>query len=310
MKKIFLYVALSSLLLGACSDDSENLNINTKGVELTIQASIANPSDTRTAYERLESGMNVDWEATEKLLVVSFNESGITAVDDFTSTGEAGRKEASFSGTWNGKAGDKVICLYPADKSMFSATIGSTSIAFTYAEHSPFKNIVTLKNWDVMIGDVTIDGDNSSVLLSRKTAVLDFAFSGAHAWDYDWLYHVQQMGVSAYSGSNPVLFANAGTIATTTSTYTGEIVASSYQPDYRKAFDVNLTNEGVYHYYYPVVANGTLNAGDEIRFNYYVSERSGYSSTDKYSNSKTKTLKSSFTITPGKIYKVGEVGLY
>lgn len=311
MKKIFFYVALISLFLGACSDESEELNINKKGVELTIQASIGNPSASRTSYVREASGMTVDWEATEDLLVVSFDESGITAVDHFTSTGEAGREKAAFSGEWNGKAGDKVICLYPYNSSMFSATVGNTSIAFTYAEHSPFKNIATLKNWDVMIGDVTMNGTDASVKLSRKTAVLDFAFSGgAYLYDDDYTYQIQKMGVSAYSGSNPVLFVNAGSIATTLSTYTGEIVASSYQPNnYRPNLDTQIDRSGIYHYYFPVVANGTLNTGDQIIFNYYVNERFPPASSEKHNSDITKTLKSSFTITPGKIYKVGEVGL-
>lgn len=309
MKKIFFYVALISLFLGACSDESEELNINKKGVELTIQASIGNPSASRTSYVREASGMTVDWEATEELLVVSFNESGITAVDHFTSTGEAGRKKAAFSGTWNGNAGDKVICLYPASTSIFSATVGNPSIAFTYAAHSPFKDISILKNWDVMIGDVTMNGTDASVKLSRKTAVLDLAFSGAADYEYGvYARYLQHIGVSAYSGSNPVLFTNAGSIATTTSTYTGDIVASSFQGSYKSNL-AQISKSGVSHYYYPVVANGTLQAGDKIRFDYEQKEYSGIKWDSWWSGTVEKTLKSSFTITPGKIYKVGEVGL-
>lgn len=309
MKKIFFYVALISLFLGACSDESEELNINKKGVELTIQASIGNPSASRTSYVREESGMTVDWEATESLLVVSFDESGITAVDHFTSTGEAGREKAAFSGTWNGNAGDKVICLYPYNSSMFSATVGNTSIAFTYAAHAPLKNVSDLKNWDVMIGDVTMSGTDASVKLSRKTAVLDLAFSGAVDYEYGvYGRYLRYIGVSAYSGSNPVLFTNAGSIATTTSTYTGDIVASSFQGLYKSNLaQISKTDDS--HYYYPVVANGTLQAGDIIRFDYEIREYSGSSWYDWYSDKVEKTLKSSFTITPGKIYKVGEVGL-
>lgn len=309
MKKIFFYVALISLFLGACSDESEELNINKKGVELTIQASIGNPSASRTSYVREASGMTVDWEATESLLVVSFDESGITAVDHFTSTGEAGREKAAFSGEWNGKAGDKVICLYPDNTSIFSATIGNPSIAFTYAAHAPLKNVSDLKNWDVMIGDVTMNGTDASVKLSRKTAVLDLAFSGAADYEYGvYARYLQHIGVSAYSGSNPVLFTNAGSIATTTSTYTGDIVASSFQGSYKSNL-AQISKSGVSHYYYPVVANGTLQAGDKIRFDYEQKEYSGIKWDSWWSGTVEKTLKSSFTITPGKIYKVGEVGL-
>lgn len=296
-------------MLCACSEEAEQIVSAKKGVELTMSATIGKHAETRTTYTRETVGMTVDWEAEEAITLVSFDETRITAIDNFTSSGDAGREKAEFTGTWNGNVGDKVICLYPAvstsaGAAMFSAIVGDSSIAFTYPAHSPFVNLATLKNWDVMIGNVNISGSEASVVLSRKIAVLEFNFTGGYRDSPDYFY-IEQIGVSAYSGSDAALFVNQGSIATTISTYTGEITPSSYQDTYYLPLDVRITNSGTY--YHPVVANGTLNAGDIINLSCYHVEKWGWNTAERYPNSASMTLTAPFTVASGNVYKMGTV---
>lgn len=309
MKK-FLYMIIASSMLCACSEEAEQIVSAKKGVELTMSATIGKPAETRTTYTRETVGMTVDWEAEESITLVSFDETGITAIDNFTSSGEAGREKAEFTGTWNGNAGDKVICLYPALSDgysrFFNMSVCSTSISFTYPAHCPYNRLEKLKDWDVMIGDVSISGSDASVTLNRKIAVLECQFHGAYKASPEY-YYIEGIGIYATSGSTPTLFVNSGSIATTKSTYTGEIVASTYQDSYYSLFeDVKMVRDEVYTYYYPVIANGRLNAGDVLnfrRYDYfkYSSDRPIYTE-DVFS----KTLAAPFTITPGYVYKMGE----
>lgn len=311
MKKIF-YTSIASLLFCACSNEVEQIESAKKGVELTMSATIGKSAETRTTYTRETVGMTVDWEAEEAITLISFDDSGITAIDNFSSSGDAGREKAEFTGTWNGNAGDKVICLYPAlsttaGASMYSATVRDASIAFTYPAHSPFRKLATLKNWDVMIGDVNISGSDASVSLNRQIALLEFYFTGGF-YDSPDLFYIEQIGVSAASGSSPALFVKQGSIATTKSTYTGDITPSSFQEPYYLPLDVQITNSGTY--FHPVVANGTLNEGDVIHFNCYHKEKWGWAGTsERYENSTSKTLAAPFTITPGNVYKFPEVNV-
>ena len=316
MKKI-LFMIIASSMLCACSEEAEQIVSAKKGVELTMSATIGKPAETRTTYTRETVGMTVDWEAEEKITLVSFDETGITAIDNFTSSGTAGREKAEFTGIWNGKAGDKVICLYPAlsptaETTLFAnVTAGSTSINVNFPEHQLTTDISKIKNWDIMIGSVSISGGTAHVTLDKKTAVLEFVLSGGYPYDDGYGRYINAVGVSAYSGTTPTLFAKTASLAVTKSTYTGDIVpATYYQDNYQQNLDPQLKADNV-SYYFPVLADGTLNAGDEIKLFYYFTQRDGTSNPWDHmrNNYKIKSLTSSFTVTPGNIYKITGVGL-
>lgn len=318
MKKIF-YTAIASLLLCACSNEVEPIENAKKGVELTMSATIGKSAETRTTYTRETVGMTVDWEAEEAITLVSFDDSGITAVDNFTSSGAAGREKAEFTGTWNGNAGDKVICLYPAlstsaGTTLFgSVTAESTSIDVNFPEHALTTNISNIKNWDIMIGSVSINEGTAHVTLDKKTAVLEFVLSGGYPYVYgEYSKYIIKVGVSAYSGTTPTLFAKTASLAVTKSTYTGDIVpATYYQDNYKQNLDPQLTTSNG-TYYFPVLADGTLSAGDQIRLYYDYKENSGAPSSSWENipnNHENKTLSAPFTVTPGNIYKITGVVL-
>lgn len=316
MKKIF-YTTIATLFFCACTNEVEQVESVKKGVELTMSATINKSAESRTTYTRQTSGMTVDWEADEDITLVSFGESGITAVDNFTSSGTAGREKAEFTGTWNGNPGDKVICLYPALSTTAGTTLfanvtaESTSINVNFPEHQLTTDISKIKNWDIMIGSVSISGGTAHVTLDKKTAVLEFVLSGGYPYDDGYGRYINAVGVSAYSGTTPTLFAKTASLAVTKSTYTGDIVpATYYQDNYQQNLDPQLKADNV-SYYFPVLADGTLNAGDEIKLFYYFTQRDGTSNPWDHmrNNYNNKTLSASFTVTPGKIYKINGIEL-
>lgn len=316
MKKIF-YTTIATLFFCACTNEVEQVESVKKGVELTMSATINKSAESRTTYTRQTTGMTVEWEAEEAITLVSFDESGITAIDNFTSSGTAGREKAEFTGTWNGNAGDKVICLYPAlstsaGTTLFgSVTAESTSIDVSFPEHPLTTNISNIKNWDIMIGSVSINEGTAHVTLDKKTAVLEFVLSGGYPYDSSDRTgrYINAVGVSAYSGTTPTLLAKTASLAVTKSTYTGVIVPTTYyQDNYQQNLDPQLKANNV-SYYFPVLADGTLSAGDQIKLYYYFQQRDGGSWEHMYNNYNNKSLTSSFTITPGNIYKITGIWL-
>lgn len=315
-KSVFATIAAIAVLL-VCSCQKNEPENKVHGVRLTIEATMEKAIETKTTYAEVgtPAAISVEWEATEAITVVSLGEDGITAVDEFTYSGAAG-KTASFTGTWNGQAGDKVICLYPAITTKAGAalysnvTVGSSTIDFTYPAHAPVSQIADLKDWDVMVGTVSISGSTASASLKRQIAVFRIGFSGGY-FDSPDFHYVDQIGIYALSSTNsPVLFAKAGTIAATKSTFTGSIVPTAYQEEYCLTISPGLTKEGTFVYYYPVFADGTLNAGDMIQVKTYERERWGYGSTDRYNDYVSRTLKSQIAIRPGYVYTIPEIGLW
>lgn len=290
------------------------------GVELTISANIAEPAGTKTTYtysphvgEGTGAGtIATDWEATEKITVVSIGDAGITAVDEFTSTGAAGRTKAEFTGTWNGNEGDKVICLYPAISvaSRYSGVApGLTSISVSFPAHAPSYDINSIKDYDLMIGDVSISGTNASVDMCRKISVIKLGFScpSCYKWDSANYCYRTQFGISIESSGHVMkLLASHGTIASTKSTYTGTIVPDTYYSENRS--NITYVDEsGPHTYYIPILAEGSLEVGDIITFYTHETSRSGYGMPDNFDTSTSKTGPSTLPIAPGFVYAINGV---
>ena len=182
MKRILTIIAMmacAAVLMNSCQTSSLEVK---EGVPLTIQASVTPPAGTKTFYEYTDDKtLEGFWKSEESITVVSFGENGITAIDTFTSVGERGRKKAKFSGTWNGREGDKVICLYPAvdtdaGKEIFdgvwkgSPTIYMRELSLDYiaVQHDDIDYVSAV---DLMLGEVSISGDFAQVYLEHQFAV-------------------------------------------------------------------------------------------------------------------------------------------
>ena len=320
MKRTSIIFALALAALVSCQ--KENTASPQKGVELTISAEVAAPAGTKTTYSYTASSIgqagtiSTAWEATEYITVVSIGASGITAVDEFTSTGEAGRAKAEFTGTWNGNAGDKVICLYPAltnngvavasaNQRFSGVAVGSTSISVNCPAHAPSQDISTIKNYDIMIGDVSISGTAASVTMQRKISVIRLGVSGAIPYEYGvYARYLQKLGIAARSSSGSAkLFASSGTIAATSSTWTGEIVPDAYYSNNWNNI-TQITKDGIFYHYIPVLANGSLDAGDILSICFTDKEYSGTDWYDPYNQTEAKTLESGLSFSPGYVYAI------
>lgn len=317
MKKLSIIFAAALAVFASCQKESPTAT--KKGVELTISTTIAKPV-TKTSYEYTAhqgegtgaGTIAVSWEATEHITVVSIGESGITAVDDFISTGEAGREKAEFTGTWKGNEGDKVICLYPPISSgRFSGVEKeSTSITINFVNPAPSTNINSLKNYDIMIGNVTISGATAHVTLKRQISVLKFGVSGGF-FPYDYEIGAKllvNMGFSARtSGGVAKLFVSNASLAATKSTYTGIMSINSYMTNNKPSIASQTSSYETY--YLPILVDGSLENGDKLRIDYSTKERDPGDPYYTYSFNCEKTITSSLSFEPGYVYAINGISL-
>ena len=181
MKRIIsIIIMTASVAMSSCQISTPDVK---KGVPMTIQASVVAPTSTKTIYEYDIDSKTIEgyWDSYEAITVVSFGQNGITAIDEFVSTGETGRKKAEFSGCWTGNEGDKIICLYPsvesyAGNSIFdgvrygSPTIYMRSLS-TASGALQHDDTGSISDVDLMLGEVTLSGDVASVNLEHQFAV-------------------------------------------------------------------------------------------------------------------------------------------
>lgn len=316
MKRIAILLASSLVITVSCQ--KEGPITSDKGINLSVSAQVAYPAGTKTTYAyssgTLAGTIATSWEATEYITLVSFGASGITAVDEFCSTGEAGRAKAEFTGTWTGNAGDKVICLYPALTQNGAAaagaqrysgvTVGSTSIGVSFPAHTPSQDISPIKDYDLMIGDVAINGTTASVTLQRKISVIRLGISGA-SYEYGvYGKYILKLGIAARSsGGDAKLFASSGTIAATTASWTGVIVPSAYYGINRNTI-TQLTKEGTFYYYIPVLVDGSLEAGDILSVCYTEKEYTGTQWYAPNDQTEEKAIESTLDFSPGYVYAI------
>ena len=286
MKKIIFVLCLALLAAAACKKETPAPEAK-EGIPMTISASIA-PPPTRTVYtyNGISHAVAVNWEADEKLTVVSIGDAGITSVDEFTSTGEAGRDNAVFSGSYTGAEGDKVICLYPAisvSPSLYSGVeAGSTQIILNspntvmtslanYPLDAEGYSAPVLKNCDAMIGDMTLSGGSASVVLRRQIVVFQFSFddlSGGLMNESTDKENINKLNIAILEtdSSNATTLATQCTLAATKSAYTGEFVRSAYGP---VAFSCSVTpTTGPVKFFAPVLIDGDLLAGTTLNLSF------------------------------------------
>ena len=286
--------SMAIILFASSACNKEQLPAGRTGRPLTIDATVA--AQTKTAYEYDTDGgtMAVSWNADETISVISFNDSGITAIDDFTSSGEQGRDKAEFSGTWTGNPGDRVICLYPAlsttpgSRLFGTVSVGDTSIPLnnlpnslgTLVKETPS----SLANADVMVGDVVISEGTASVTLVRQICVFRLTVTCATtAWYDDYYERVSTVKISVDNGGTPAVVATGGALAVTEDTYTGSFVPTAYGTvkytlnDFYSS-DLTTRNEQTptQVFYAPIFFSGDLEVGYTVNFLYGGRSKEGW----------------------------------
>ncbi len=284
-------MALVLLAFNAC--DNEQLPARREGTPLTISATVGAQTKTAYSYDPESKVMEVSWQEEESISVISFDESGITAIDNFTSTGEEGRDKADFTGTWTGNPGDRVICLYPAlstsagSKLFGTVSEGDTSIPLNNLTNS-LRTLVketpsSLANADVMVGDVVISEGTASVNLVRQICVFRLTVTCAStAWYDDYYERVSTVKISVDNGGTPAVIATGGMLEVTEDTYTGSFFPTAYgtiKYTLNDFYSSDLNTSGgpkTQVFYAPIFSDGDLEEGYTLRFHYGGRSREGW----------------------------------
>ena len=322
---ILSIVLLASAILAFSACNKEQLPDKPAGIPLTISATVGAQTKTAYSYEQESGVMDVTWREEESISVISFDESGITAIDNFTSTGEEGRDKADFTGTWTGHPGDRVISLYPAlSTSAGSKLFGPVSEGDSFISlNSLTSSVGTIKNGDpsslagadVMVGDVVISESSAHVNLVRQICVFRLTVTcSTTAWYDDYYERVSTVKISVDNGGSPAVIATAGILDITTDTYTGSFVPTAYGTvkytlnDFYSSDLTTSKGPTTQVFYAPIFFDGDLEEGYTLRFHYGGRAKEGWGAS--WENVETfgggcvqnKSVTEKGTLEKGKIY--------
>ena len=206
MKKFSLLLALVAVAFTSCLKDNVNPD-NNKFAEISLTASI--DGLTRSAYTDGTDGINMTWDAEEKISIVKCEVNGgkIVGVYNLSSTGTAGRENAVFTGTvdMSGSASYKYFAVYPAvegsgtswgnygkfpngnttgndpiNQMNFAESIGYTTFitsTFTDTPQDMSNPLNHLKQYDLMYGTVTMNGSTANTTLTKYTSIFKFVLT-------------------------------------------------------------------------------------------------------------------------------------
>ena len=195
-------MTMVAALFGCAKDnDKNNLPNNTDGEPVSLQVSLAD-TQTKTIFDyRNGEGFKVTWDENEVISLLSYNSMGLLqSVDNLTSTGAAGRSEATFKGTYSKKSTARYwVVIYPAltkvDKRFFiygeksngagtQSSIGfsvgtkNTTGNYTYNSFQLSSNDYShLSSRDLMsawIGTEPTEGTIGNIKLTKHNAILRF----------------------------------------------------------------------------------------------------------------------------------------
>ena len=324
-KAVFSIVPTAIAILAFSACDKQQLPVSREGTPLTISATVGAQTKTAYSYDSESGVMDVTWREEESISVISFDESGITAIDNFTSTGEEGRDKADFTGTWTGNPGDRVICLYPAlstsagSKLFGTVSEGDASISLNSLTSSVGKIVKdtpsSLAGADVMVGDVVISESTASVDLVRQICVFRLTVTcSTTAWYDDYYERVSTVKISVDNAGTPAVIATAGALDVTTDTYTGSFAATAYgtiKYTLNDFYDSDLNTSGgpkTQVFYAPIFSEGDLEEGYTLRFHYGGRSKEGWGasweSVETFGGGcvQNKSVTEKRTLEKGKIY--------
>ena len=182
------------------------------------------------------------------------------------------------------------------------------------------ENPSTLKDADVMVGEVTIHGDFASVNLKHQISIFEIE---ATCKNLGWSYRSEKINTIKISAKanddeeddNNVVFARRGVLYLTTETYTGNFFATEYGSlsyylnDSGHNSDFNMSDgEITQTFYAPVFFEGDLEEGYTLKFqfggNAYIEEISGRDQIDVFEvGDKAIKLTEKYPLERGKIYR-------
>lgn len=207
MRRIFLLAAIAVLGFSSCKKDEKQPQQDP--IQLTLTAEIATPA-TKATYT-YDEGIKMAWEAEEEITIVTFKDDKALSAQNLSSTGEAGRKTATFSGSFTPTDGATYIACYPplADRGTYWNTEVESGSEWglrieknqngyldwyspdTDNYQSENGSLDILKVGDVMVGDVEINEGVDSITLRKTISVLKLVLNLPDVAVGDKLYSVQ-----------------------------------------------------------------------------------------------------------------------
>ena len=207
MRRIFLLAAIAVLGFSSCKKDEKQPQQDP--IQLTLITEIATPA-TKATYT-YDKGIKMAWEAEERITIVTFKDDKAVSAQNLSSTGEAGRKTATFSGSFTPTDGATYIACYPplAERGGYWNTEvesgrdwglriemnkneyleWSSPNAQNYQSENGSLDI--LKVGDVMVGDVEINEGVATTTLRKTISVLKLVLNLPDVAVGDKLYSVQ-----------------------------------------------------------------------------------------------------------------------
>lgn len=188
-KSIFaLSVAIAASL---CSCKKEEVPAPTNGVQMTLTASISDPSSTKLISNFGASEINFAWEENAKVSIITLERKYVfpsdyyylRTNDVFTADNAAGAATATFSGTFTGDSKHLILCYYPAltefraneyssaNNVIKSAEIGDYSASYALPSTvDPATDYIG--NAAILSGAVSMSGSELSTNLIHRTSVI------------------------------------------------------------------------------------------------------------------------------------------
>lgn len=318
-KKIFNLLSLSLLIFAIISCDKNKPSENQpKGTPMTLKVNIEDVN-TKTTYTADGSAINVTWDATETISVISITEEGVQTVDNFTSAGAAGRKEAIFTGTYTGPAGSNIICVYPPltykesgspvfyksdlvnDIRLLSVVIGKIypyevlgmKWFAKFSTQLTNNDMSNIKFSDIMTGVATLSGGNLTVTLTKHITIFKIYLTVSGALSDEIAKSI------SLSNNNTFSFYNEGFVWLRS--YTGKWSANAPIREIVTYLGVNkagftIPSDKKLTIYVPFMANtNTFRNGDIFTITL---------TTDKGTHKFTHTFNADKELEQGKVYTI------
>mgnify|MGYP006364674175 FL=1 len=206
MRRIFLLAAIAVLGFSSCKKDEKQLQQDP--IQLTLTAEIETPA-TKATYT-YDEGIKMAWEAEERITIVTFKDDKAVSAQNLSSTGVAGRKTATFSGSFTPTDGATYIACYPPLEERTEYWITEVEsgrnwglridknaefLTWVYPNSQDYQSengsLDILKVGDVMVGDVEINEDVATTTLRKTISVLKLVLNLPDVAVGDKLYSVQ-----------------------------------------------------------------------------------------------------------------------
>lgn len=322
MRKFMIFAAFAATLALSCQKNNNTAPEN-EGVQMTLLASIGD--DTRVTYTPDGNVLKTFWEAEETISVVSFSsgDNKLASIDNFTSTGEAGRTTAKFTGTFTGPEDfSGIMVLYPAlqevEHGIYStapykdykgnmlSTLEHTHVGYYYFDDGsaePLRQVADddashLHNYCVMSGiadDTDIKNNILTASLENEMTVLKIHLTVPDAYKGKQL---QILKIEAFdSEDNTEDFARSSSwefVNIPINHIKG--AGGSFKSEGYVYSDIIIPESGQVTLYFANHLFAPIKAGTKWNFSIYVD--------DAYSAPGTRVFTSDYTLERGNIYRV------